>query len=140
MSLNKIFFFCLLCIGLNTCWSSEIPYSHATKENNKTMFNEIYNSDLVPDYLFKMQESRIDVNTIVMKYFRFGETKAVVLAKLLQMNIDTKKKSDTSIIAYGIKGNDPLFHKDDDKTLEVLFEFDSSSKLSNIKSRYFRRQ
>ncbi len=126
-----------LIIGLTACSSS------ASKEENKStkmMLNEIYDSQIKPDYFLKIQENHEDVSNIVFKYFKVGESKEEVLLKLTKMNISPSENKNKTIVVSAIKGNDPLFHKDDDKTLEVMFEFDASNKLTNIKSRYFRRQ
>jgi hypothetical protein len=130
----------ILIIGLSACCNSLIHSSNASVQDEKAMLNEIYDSNITPDYVLKMQENKIDVNTIVLKYFKMGESKEEVLSKLTQMKLSSNKKSDNRIVVSGIKGNDPLFCKDDDKTVELSFEFDRSSKLANIKSRYFRRQ
>ncbi len=131
-----------LIIGLTACSSS------ASKEENKStnikgekmMLTEIFDSQIKPDYFLKIQENYEEVNSIVLKYFKIGENKAEVLLKLIQMKTNPNEKGNEIIVVSAIKGNSPFFRKDDDKTVEIVFEFDGNQKLANIKSRYFRRQ
>lgn len=142
VNILQIFWKSTLIISLSACSSS------ANKEENtsinikgeKMMLNEIYSSQIKPDHFLKIQENYAEVNSIVLKYFKIGENKNDVISKLTKMKVTLNKKSNGTIVVSAIKGNSPFFSKDDDKTVEVAFEFDDSNKLSNIKSRYFRRQ
>ena len=140
MSLLQILLKSTLVVGLSACNSPASQSNNVSEKGEKLMLSEIYDSKIQPDYFLKIQENNIEVTDIVLKYFKIGESKAEVVVKLDQMKIESNIKSDGRIVAFGIKGNNPLFCKDDDKTVEVAFEFDSSHKLSNINSRYFRRQ
>jgi len=140
MSLLQILLKSTLVVGLSACNSPASQSNNVSEKGDKSMLNEIYDSKIQPDYFLKIQENNADVTSIVLKYFKIGESRSEVAAKLSQMKIESNKKSDGRIVAFSIKGNDPLFSKDDDKTVEMIFEFDSNSKFTNIKSRYFRRQ
>ncbi|MDD2829544.1 MAG: hypothetical protein PHW18_08230 [Sulfuricurvum sp.] len=140
ISLLQILLKSTLVIGLSACNSSAIQFSNINAKGDKAMFNEIYNSKIKPDNYLGIQKNYAEVTNMVMKYFQIGESKEEVITKLSQMKIDSNVKSDGRIVAFGIKGNNPLFSKDDDKTVEVFFEFDSNNKLVSISSRYFRRQ
>ena len=133
MNILQMLYSSALIVGLTACSSS------ASKEE-KMMLTEIFNSQIKPDYFLKIQENNENVSNIVFKYFKVAESKEEVLLKLIKMNISPSKNKNKMIVVSVIKGNDPLFYKDDDKTIEVMFEFDASNKLTNIKSRYFRRQ
>lgn len=140
MSLLQILLKSTLVVGLSACSSPASQSNNESEKKEKAMLNEIYDSKNQPDYFLKIQVNNAEVTNIVLKYFKIGESRSEVVAKLSQMKIESNIKSDGRIVAFGIKGNNPLFCKDDDKTVEVAFEFDSSNKLSNIHSRYFRRQ
>ncbi len=132
----------LLSISLNS-YSSSVNKEEKISTNMKgkrMMLTEIYNSQIKPDHFLKIQENYAEVSSIVLKYFKIGESKVEIVSKLTKMKIISNTKNKGIIIVSAIKGNNPLFSKDDDKTIEVTFEFNDSNKLSNIKSRYFRRQ
>lgn len=141
INISQILWRLCLIVSLSVCSSSankeETP---SASEKGKMMLDEIYNSKIEPDHILKIQKNYAKVNDIVLKYFKIGESKAVVISKLTQMKIVANEKSDGTILAFGIKGNNPLFYRDDAKTVEIVFVFDDSNKLLNIISRYFIRE
>lgn len=140
MNLLQILLKSILLIGLSACNSPASQSYNVSEKSDKAMLNEIYDSKIKPDHFLKIQENNTRVTSIVLKYFKIGENRSEIVVKLARMKIESNKKSDGRIVAFAIKGNNPLFSKDDDKTVEIAFEFDSGSKLINIQSRYFRRQ
>lgn len=130
----QIFLMSILVVGLSGCGCKN------SFENDQSMFNDIIHSTIKPDHILKIKNDNLEVDKIISRYFEIGESREEVVFKLSKMSIKPIKESQDEIKVYGAKGNAVFLCKDDDKTIEISFQFDNSNKLSNIKSRYFRRE
>jgi len=141
MSLLQILLKSSLIVGLSACNSSASKSESVIEKGEKLMIDEIFNSGIKPDHFLKIQDNYAEVTSIVLKYFKIGESKEEVISKLTQMQIKSSKESDGSIHIYDRKGKAPWFLSHDDaKTVNIDFKFDKDNKLMNIQSRYFIQQ
>jgi hypothetical protein len=124
----------ILIIGIEGCGCK------SSFKNEQSVFNEIIHSSIKPDHILKIQNDNIEVNNIILKYFKIGENRESIIEKLSKMDIKPVKESQEEITVYGSKGDDVFLCKDDDKTIEIYFKFESNNKLAVVKSRYFRRE
>lgn len=140
MSLLQILLKSTLVVGLSACNSPASQSNNVSEKGEKSMIDEIFNSEIKSDYVMKIQENRADVNTIVLKYFQVGESKQKVISKLHQMGAGVREEANGKIVKTGSKktgiyGGDMFA-----QILNITFEFDQSGKLISVRSMYFTQE
>lgn len=140
MSLLQILLKSTLVVGLSACNSPASQSNNVSEKGEKSMIDEIFNSQIKPDYILQKQENRNDVNTIVFKYFKIGDSKHEVVSKLYKMKLGVREEANGKIVKTGNKKSG-LFGGDwFAQILNITFEFDQSDKLVSVKSMYFTQQ
>lgn len=140
MSLLQILLKSTLVVGLGACNSSAIQFSNLNAKEDKSMIDEIFNSDIKSDNFLTIQKDRIDVNTIVLKYFQIGESKQEIVSKLHQMGAGVREEANGKIVKTGKKKSGIYGGDMFAQILNITFEFDQSEKLVSVKSMYFTQQ
>ena len=128
-----------LIIGLTACSSS------ASKEENKSinikgekmMLTEIFDSQIKPDHVLKIQKNYKEVSSIVFKYFKIGEKKEEVISKMNKMGLGVKQEVNGNIIGTSSEKSSISILGLFPRVLEIHFEFNNQAELTNIKSVYF---
>lgn len=128
--MKKILFIFVM-LGLFGCSSEKNQY----QKGESVMLDEIFYSKISADPVHKMQKNRADINVIVLKYFKIGESKQEVISRLQKMGLEVVKETNNGIYAFAIKPKVSTFDLFP-KKLVIFFEFDNNKELSNVKSSY----
>ena len=127
--MRKILFIFVM-LGLVACSGEKNQY----QKGENVMLDEIFYSKISADSAGKARLDRPEINKIVLKYFKVGENKQMVIYKLKQIGFLLEEESNI-LYAYMTRPKDralDLFPK----RLNLIFEFDDKNKLLNIKSKY----